>query len=123
MLLWHLSVVIRRTRTTVGHLLGAGDLILHDALAHNSIIQGAILSGARRRPFPHNDWQALDQLLTQLRHDYRRVLIAIEGTYSMDGDFPELPEFVRIKKKHKVFFDGRRSALHWHVRRHRTRYQ
>ena len=37
--------------TTVGHLLGPGDLILHDALAHNSLIQGAILSGARRRPF------------------------------------------------------------------------
>lgn len=89
--------------TTVGHLLGPGDLILHDALAHNSIIQGAILSGARRRPFPHNDWQALDQLLSQLRHDYRRVLVAVEGTYSMDGDFPDLPEFLRVKKKHKVF--------------------
>ncbi len=89
--------------TTVGHLLGSGDLILHDALAHNSLIQGAILSGARRRPFPHNDWRALDQLLTQLRADYRRVLVAIEGTYSMDGDFPELPEFIRVKKKHKVF--------------------
>lgn len=89
--------------TTVGHLLGAGDLILHDALAHNSIIQGSILSGARRRPFPHNDWQALDQLLTQLRKDYRRVLVAVEGTYSMDGDFPNLPEFIRVKNKHKVF--------------------
>ena len=89
--------------TTVGHLLGAGDLILHDALAHNSIIQGAILSGARRRPFPHNDWRALDQLLTQLRSEYRRVMVAIEGTYSMDGDIPDLPEFIRVKKKHKVF--------------------
>lgn len=89
--------------TTIGHLLGPGDLILHDALAHNSIIQGAMLSGARRRPFPHNDWQALDELLTELRGDYRRVLVAIEGTYSMDGDFPELPEFVRVKKKHNVF--------------------
>ena len=65
--------------------------------------RGAILSGARRRPFPHNDYQALDQLLSQLRQDYRRVLIAIEGTYSMDGDFPDLPEFLRVKKKHKVF--------------------
>jgi acyl-CoA synthetase (AMP-forming)/AMP-acid ligase II/acyl carrier protein len=44
--------------STIGHLFGPGDLILHDALAHNSIIQGAMLSGARRRPFPHNDWQA-----------------------------------------------------------------
>ena len=89
--------------TTIGHLFGAGDLILHDALSHNSIIQGAILSGARRRPFPHNDWNALDQLLGELRHDYRRVLVVIEGVYSMDGDFPDLPRFVEVKKRHKTF--------------------
>ncbi len=80
--------------TTIGHLFGAGDLILHDALVHNSVIQGAILSGARRRPFPHNDWQALDQVLRELRHDYRRVLVVIEGIYGMDGDYPDLPAFV-----------------------------
>jgi 8-amino-7-oxononanoate synthase/acyl carrier protein len=89
--------------TTIGHLFGAGDLIAHDSLAHNSIIQGAILSGARRRPFPHNDWQALDELLTEVRREYRRVLIAIEGVYSMDGDFPDLPRFIELKKKHKAF--------------------
>ena len=89
--------------TTIGHLFGPGDLILHDALAHNSIVQGCILSGARRRPFPHNDWKTLDQLLTELRCDYRRVLIAIEGVYSMDGDYPDLPKFVEVKKKHKAF--------------------
>jgi 8-amino-7-oxononanoate synthase/acyl carrier protein len=88
--------------TTIGHLFGAGDLIAHDSLAHNSIIQGAILSGARRRPFPHNDWRALDALLTEIRREYRRVLIAIEGVYSMDGDFPDLPAFIEIKKKHKA---------------------
>ncbi len=89
--------------TTIGHLFGAGDLILHDALAHNSIIQGSILSGARRRSFPHNDWQTLDKLLTELRRDYRRVLVAIEGVYSMDGDYPELPQFIEVKKRHKAF--------------------
>jgi len=88
--------------STVGHLFGAGDLILHDALAHNSIIQGAILSGARRRPFPHNDWKSLDAILTDIRRDYRRVLIAIEGVYSMDGDIPELPRFIEVKKRHKA---------------------
>jgi len=88
--------------TTIGHMFGPGDLILHDALAHNSIIQGCILSGARRRPFPHNDWQTLDQLLSELRHEYRRVLIAIEGVYSMDGDYPDLPRFIEIKKRHKA---------------------
>lgn len=89
--------------STIGHLFGAGDLILHDALSHNSIIQGAILSGARRRPFPHNDWEALDQLLTELRPDYRRVLVVVEGVYSMDGDYPNLPEFIAVKKRHKTF--------------------
>ncbi|MCO6454726.1 MAG: aminotransferase class I/II-fold pyridoxal phosphate-dependent enzyme [Pirellulaceae bacterium] len=89
--------------TTIGHLFGPGDLILHDALAHNSIIQGAILSGARRRPFAHNDWQELDRILAETRHEYRRVLVVIEGVYSMDGDFPDLPRFIEVKKRHKAF--------------------
>jgi 8-amino-7-oxononanoate synthase/acyl carrier protein len=88
--------------STIGHLFGPGDLIVHDSLAHNSIIQGSVLSGARRRPFPHNDWRAVDELLTEIRRDYRRVLVVIEGVYSMDGDFPELPPFVEVKKKHKA---------------------
>jgi len=89
--------------TTVGHLFGPGDLILHDALAHNSIVQGCILSGAHRRPFPHNNWQVVDRLLADLRGDYRRVLVAIEGVYSTDGDIPDLPRFIEVTKRHKAF--------------------
>lgn len=89
--------------TVIGHLFKPGDLILHDELAHNSIIQGCLLSGARRRPFPHNDWQALDRLLGQMRGDYRRALVVLEGVYSMDGDFPDLPRFVEVKKRHKAY--------------------
>lgn len=89
--------------TTIGHLVGPGDLILHDALSHNSIVQGAILSGARRRPFAHNDWQSLDSILTEVRASYRRILIVIEGVYSMDGDFPELPKFIEVKKRHQAW--------------------
>jgi len=88
--------------TTIGHLMGPGDLIVHDILAHNSILQGARLSGATSRGFPHNDWRALDALLCGIRHDFRRVLIAIEAVYSMDGDFPDLARFVEIKKKHRA---------------------
>jgi 8-amino-7-oxononanoate synthase len=86
--------------TTIGHLMGPGDLIVHDILAHNSILQGARLSGATCRGFAHNDWRALDALLSGIRHSYRRVLIAIEGVYSMDGDYPELARFVDVKEKH-----------------------
>lgn len=89
--------------SVIGHLVGAGDLIIHDALAHNSIVEGAELSGARRRPFEHNDWRALDQTLGEIRHEYRRVLIAIEGLYSMDGDYPNLPKFIEVKNKHKAW--------------------
>jgi 8-amino-7-oxononanoate synthase/acyl carrier protein len=89
--------------SVIGHLFGPGDLILHDALSHNSIMQGAILSGARRRPFAHNDWRECNRILDEIRHEYRRVLIVLEGVYSMDGDYPELPQFVEIKKRHKAY--------------------
>jgi 8-amino-7-oxononanoate synthase len=88
--------------SVIGHLVGPGDLVLQDSLAHNSIVQGALLSGARRRPFAHNDWQAADRLLEQFRHEYRRVLLVIEGVYSMDGDFPDLPRFIEVKKRHQA---------------------
>jgi 8-amino-7-oxononanoate synthase/acyl carrier protein len=88
--------------TVIGHVVGPGDLVLHDALAHNSLLQGAILSGARRRPFPHNDWEAAEQLLRQVRGQYRRVLVVIEGVYSMDGDFADLPRFIGLAKRHKA---------------------
>ncbi len=86
--------------TTIGHLVGDGDLILHDSLAHDCILGGARLSGAKRRPFPHNDWQNLEKQLQQLRPHYKRVLIAVEGVYSMDGDICPLPKYIELKKKY-----------------------
>lgn len=88
---------------TISHLFGPRDLILHDALAHNSIQTGAMLSGARRIPFRHNDWQMVDDLLHRYRHLYERVVIILEGIYSMDGDFPDLPRFIELRHRHKVF--------------------
>jgi 7-keto-8-aminopelargonate synthetase-like enzyme len=75
---------------------------VHDSLSHNSIVQGALLSGARRRPFPHNDYDALDRMLTELRSQYRRALIVVEGVYSMDGDFADIPKFIEVKKRHQA---------------------
>ena len=89
--------------STIGQLFGPRDLIVHDALVHNSALLGIQLSGARRMPFAHNDWEALDRLLTQCRLQYERVLIVVEGLYSMDGDLPDLPHFVDIKQRHRAF--------------------
>ena len=89
--------------STIGALFGPKDLVIHDALIHNSALLGIQVSGARRMPFAHNDWQALDQLLAQCRMQYERVLIVVEGIYSMDGDFPDLPRLVDIKHRHRAF--------------------
>ncbi len=89
--------------TTIAHLFGARDLILHDSLAHNCIIQGAILSGARRLSFPHNNLEMLDRLLSENCHKHRRTLIAIEGAYSMDGDHPDLPRVLELKRRYNAF--------------------
>lgn len=86
--------------TAIGHLVGPGDLVLHDALAHDSILQGCALSGAARRPFGHNDTERLEHLLRINRTRFRRVLIAVEGAYSMDGDLVDLPAVIDIKKRH-----------------------
>jgi acyl transferase domain-containing protein/7-keto-8-aminopelargonate synthetase-like enzyme/NAD(P)-dependent dehydrogenase (short-subunit alcohol dehydrogenase family) len=86
--------------TTIGHLFGAEDLILHDEYIHDSALQGIKLSGAARRGFRHDEPEHLEQQLKQLRPHYRRCLIVVEGVYSMDGDICALPEYVRLKKEH-----------------------
>lgn len=89
--------------TTIGHLFGPGDLILHDELIHDSAFQGMKLAGATRRPFPHGDTAALARLLEQLRPNFEKALIIVEGVYSMDGDICDLPAYVALKKRHKCF--------------------
>ena len=89
--------------STIATLFGPKDLVVHDGLAHNSIIEGVKLSGAARRSFPHNHADALDTLLAEVRGQFERVLIVIEGHYSMDGDIPDLPAFIDIKRRHGCF--------------------
>jgi 8-amino-7-oxononanoate synthase len=86
--------------TVIGHLIGKNDLILHDAFAHNSIVQGAQLSGARRLSFPHNDVAGAERLLAENRSRHKRVMLVIEGHYSMDGDIPDLPAFSALARRH-----------------------
>jgi myxalamid-type polyketide synthase MxaB len=89
--------------STIGHLFKPTDLIICDALSHNSIKEGCKLSGANIIEFPHNDWETLKQILAKQRHQYQKVLIAIEGIYSSDGDIAPLPEIVRLKHHYKTF--------------------
>lgn len=84
---------------TIGTLLGPKDLVLTDALIHNSVLEGARLSSATRLNFPHNDWASVRETLAKVRHQYEHVLIVIEGLYSMDGDFPDLPRFIDVKSE------------------------
>lgn len=88
--------------STIGCLMGAKDLIVHDRLIHNSALQGALLSGAARISFPHNDMAALDELLAHSRHQYEKVLIVVEGIYSMDGDVCPLDRLVEMKRRHRA---------------------
>jgi 8-amino-7-oxononanoate synthase len=87
----------------IGQLAGAKDLVISDAAVHNSAVMGSVLSGATRRNFAHNDLDNLDQILSSVRSKFERVLIVVEGLYSMDGDFPDLPRFIELRHRHKVF--------------------
>lgn len=83
-------------------IVGKGDFVVLDKLSHACLIDGARLSGATLRVFPHNDLAKLDTLLTSIRakHAGARVLILTESVFSMDGDLCPLQEMVAIKQRH-----------------------
>lgn len=88
--------------STIGHLFDGRDLIVHDELIHNSARLGGVLSGARRFIFPHNDYAVLEKILTEQRPRFRRALIVVEGAYSMDGDVPDVPRLIEVKRRHRA---------------------
>ncbi|SNY90743.1 8-amino-7-oxononanoate synthase [Cohaesibacter sp. ES.047] len=85
--------------STIGDLLGASDLVLFDAFSHNSVTTGCKLSGATRRSFKHNDFDDLERIISETRDKHDRVMIVVEGLYSMDGDTPDLARLVDIKER------------------------
>lgn len=80
-------------------LAGPGDVIFFDRLSHASLIDGIRLSGARFYSFDHNSADHLESLLRRKRPRYRRAFVVSEGVFSMDGDFPILPEIVFLAKR------------------------
>jgi glycine C-acetyltransferase len=84
---------------TVSSLLGKEDLILSDELNHASIIDGARLSRAAIRVFPHKDVNALKALLEETSSVKRRLVIT-DGVFSMDGDIAPLKEIAALAREH-----------------------
>ena len=89
--------------STIATLMSPDDLIVHDELAHNSVLVGAKLSRATVHAFRHNDPEALERILAANRHLHKRALIVVEGLYSMDGDTADLPRLVELKEKYDAW--------------------
>ncbi len=84
----------------VSTLIGPKDLVIHDELIHNSVLAGIKLSGATRRFFRHNDPSDLEKVLSTIAGDFGRILVVVEGIYSMDGDIACLPELVKLRSRY-----------------------
>jgi 8-amino-7-oxononanoate synthase len=86
---------------TMPALVSKGDVVLLDKLCHASLIDGAKLSGAILRVFPHNHLGKLESDLEWARRGYpgKRILIVTESVFSMDGDLAPLREIVELKKR------------------------
>jgi len=80
-----------------------GDFIVYDNLSHNSLTEGVRLSMADSRAFEHNNLNQLETILKAVEGRYNKVIIIVEGVYSMDGDVAPIPKFVELKKKYRCF--------------------
>jgi glycine C-acetyltransferase len=85
---------------TVAAILTKEDVIVSDQLNHASIIDGARLSRAEIKVFPHKDADAADRLLDESKREGRRQLLITDGVFSMDGDIAPLPELCDVAEKH-----------------------
>ncbi|KAG2134123.1 pyridoxal phosphate-dependent transferase [Suillus clintonianus] len=95
--------------TFIPALVGKGSLIISDELNHTSIRVGARQSGAYVRTFKHNDMSSLESLLREVisqgqpksHRSWKKVLVIVEGLYSMEGTLVNLPRILELKQKYK----------------------
>uniref|UniRef100_A0A2N9EH00 Aminotransferase class I/classII large domain-containing protein n=1 Tax=Fagus sylvatica TaxID=28930 RepID=A0A2N9EH00_FAGSY len=93
-------------------LMGKGGLIISDSLNHNSIVNGARGSGATVRVFQHNTPSHLEEVLREqiaegqprTRRPWKKIIVIVEGIYSMEGELCKLPEIIAICRKYKVAY-------------------
>lgn len=100
------------TNTTVlPSLVGKGCLVVSDQLNHRSIVSGVKLSGAKVKVFIHNDMAHLEKILSsaivqgqpRTGRPWKKILIVVEGIYSMEGEFAVLDKIVELKKKYYCY--------------------
>ncbi|XP_028513862.1 serine palmitoyltransferase 2 [Exaiptasia diaphana] len=97
--------------TNIPILVGKGDLIISDELNHSSLVLGARLANAKIKVFKHNDIKSLEKILKdsvvqgqpRTHRPWKKILIIVEGVYSMEGSLVRLPEIVALKKKYKAY--------------------
>lgn len=82
-------------------LVGKGDTVIVDRLAHASLIDGARLSGASLKVFPHNDAVRLEQVLARCTTGHKLVLT--DAVFSMDGDLAPLAELAAVCGRHDAW--------------------
>jgi len=93
--------------TTIPALTSRGDLLISDELNHTSIVNGARASGAAIRIFRHNDTKHLEDILRQAiimgrprtRRPWNKIMVIVEGIYSMEGEYCDLTNVVKVCKK------------------------
>lgn len=92
-------------------LLSPGCLVVSDVKNHASIILGLRLSGATTKVFRHNDMKDLERVLKNAIVNgqpktgvaWKKILIVVEGVFSMEGSIVNLPEVIRLKKKYRAY--------------------
>ena len=92
-------------------VLRKGDVFVLDEKCHKSLVDGGTLSGAKMVFFDHNSPDSLAQKLEQSKG--KRILVAVEGVYSMDGNLARLPEIVDVCESYGVgiYLDEAHSSL------------
>ncbi|WP_211464267.1 8-amino-7-oxononanoate synthase [Collimonas silvisoli] len=97
----HFSTGYMANMGTIPALVGPGDIVFSDRLNHACLIDGARLSGAQFRIYPHADVARLEQLLAKSSHP--RKLIVTDAVFSMDGDIAPLPELLALCEKYDAW--------------------
>ena len=85
---------------TLGTLLGSGDTVIVDSADHASILDGALISRAKLRPFRHNRLDKLERALERAEHDGGGVLVVVDGVFSMEGDVAPLVDIAELCTRH-----------------------